>query len=76
MKSDILAQLLDSLGGVRSFSRPRVSNDNPHIESQFKSLKYQPDYPAASPLRPTDVRGSRTSSPGTTTTITTEASPC
>jgi putative transposase len=45
MKSDTLAQLLDSLGASRSFSRPRVSNDNPHIESQFKTLKYQPDYP-------------------------------
>jgi len=45
MKSDTLAQLLDSLGASRSFSRPRISNDNPHIESQFKTLKYQPDYP-------------------------------
>ena len=27
MKSDTLAQLLDSLGASRSFSRPRVSND-------------------------------------------------
>ena len=45
MKSDTLAQLLDSLGASRSFSRPRISNDNPFIESQFKTLKYQPDYP-------------------------------
>jgi len=45
MKSDTLAQLLDSLGASRSFSRPRVSNDNPHSESQFKTMKYQPDYP-------------------------------
>jgi putative transposase len=52
MKSDTLAQLLDSLGASRSFSRPRVSNDNPHSESQFKTMKYQPDYPGrfASPL--------------------------
>lgn len=26
-------------------SRPRVSNDNPFRESQFKTQKYQPDYP-------------------------------
>ena len=26
---------------------PRVSNDNPFSESQFKTLKYQPDYPGA-----------------------------
>jgi putative transposase len=52
MKSDTLAQLLDSLGVTRSFSRPRVSDDNPFIEAQFKTLKYQPDYPGAfdSPL--------------------------
>lgn len=45
MKSDTLAQLLDTLGASRSFSRPRVSNDNPYSEAQFKTLKYQPDYP-------------------------------
>jgi len=45
MKSDTLAQLLDTLGASRSFSRPRVSNDNPFSEAQFKTLKYQPDDP-------------------------------
>jgi len=45
MKSDTLAQLLDSLGASRSFSRPRVSNDNPFSEAGFKTMKYQPDYP-------------------------------
>jgi putative transposase len=45
MKSDTLAQLLDTLGVSRSFNRPRVSNDNPFSESHFKTLKYQPDYP-------------------------------
>jgi putative transposase len=45
MKSDTLAQLLASLGASRSFSRPRVSDDNPFSESQFKTMKYQPDYP-------------------------------
>lgn len=28
-----------------SHSRPRVSNDNPFSEAQFKTQKYQPDYP-------------------------------
>ncbi len=28
-----------------SHSRPRVSNDNPFSESQFKTCKQQPDYP-------------------------------
>jgi putative transposase len=45
MKSDTLAQLLDTLGVSRSFSRPRVSNDNPFSEAGFKTMKYQPDYP-------------------------------
>ncbi len=45
MKSDTLAQLLASLGVQRSFSRPRVSDDNPFSEAHFKTLKYQPDYP-------------------------------
>ena len=45
MRSDTLAQLLDSLGAKRSFSRPRVSDDNPFSEAHFKTMKYQPDYP-------------------------------
>ncbi len=45
MKSDTLAQLLATLGVDQSFSRPHVSDDNPFSESQFRTLKYQPDYP-------------------------------
>ena len=45
MRSDTLAQLFATCGVSTSFSRPRVSNDNPFIESLFKTLKYQPDYP-------------------------------
>ena len=45
MKSDTLAQLLSSLGVDRSFSRPRVSDDNPYSEAHFKTLKYRPDFP-------------------------------
>jgi putative transposase len=45
MRSEGLAQLLGSLGVTRSFSRPHVSDDNAFSESQFKTLKYQPDYP-------------------------------
>jgi putative transposase len=37
--------LLTELGVDPSHSRPRVSNDNPFSESQFKTLKYQPDFP-------------------------------
>jgi transposase InsO family protein len=37
---------LDELGVLRSFSRPRVSNDNPYSESLFRTAKYRPDYPS------------------------------
>jgi len=30
---------------LRSFSRQRVSNDNPYSESLFRTVKYRPDYP-------------------------------
>ena len=41
-----IAELLTGLGVSKSHSRPRVSNDNPYSEAQFKTLKYRPDYPA------------------------------
>jgi putative transposase len=37
--------LMGELGITLSHSRPRVSNDNPFSESQFRTMKYQPDYP-------------------------------
>jgi putative transposase len=40
-----MAELLLDLGVHKSHSRPRVSNDNPYSEAQFKTLKYHPDYP-------------------------------
>ncbi len=45
MKSHGVAQLLAALGITKSHSRPHVSNDNPFSESQFKTLKYRPDFP-------------------------------
>ncbi len=33
-----------SLGVTKSHSRPHVSNDNPFSESQFKTMKYRPEY--------------------------------
>lgn len=37
--------LMRELDVTCSYSRPRVSNHNPFNESQFKTQKYQPDYP-------------------------------
>jgi putative transposase len=45
MTSKTFAQTCADLGIDKSYSRPRVSNDNPFSESQFKTMKYQPDFP-------------------------------
>lgn len=45
MTSKPVAFLLADLGIIQSHSRPRVSNDNPYSESQFKTMKYRPDFP-------------------------------
>ena len=45
MKSQLVAQLLADLGITKTHSRPHVSDDNPYSESQFKTLKYRPEYP-------------------------------
>lgn len=37
---------LEALGITPSYSRPRVSNDNPYSESLFRTCKYRPEYPA------------------------------
>ena len=46
MTSKPVAFLLADLGITKTHSRPHVSNDNPYSESQFKTLKYRPDFPA------------------------------
>lgn len=45
MKGLTLVAFYYRLGIVPSFSRPRVSDDNPFIESFFKTLKYSCGYP-------------------------------
>ena len=45
MRSKSLALLLADLGVTKTHSRPHVSNDNPYSESQFKTLKYCPQFP-------------------------------
>lgn len=45
MKGVSLLALFYDLGISNSYSRPRVSNDNPFIESWFKTLKYGISYP-------------------------------
>ena len=45
MTSKPVAFLLADLGVTKTHSRPHVSNDNPYSESQFKTLKYRPEFP-------------------------------
>lgn len=45
MKGATMLATLQRLGVVPSFSRPRVSDDNPYPESLFRTLKYRPGYP-------------------------------
>ena len=45
MTSKPLAFLMADLGVTKTHSRPYVSDDNPYSESQFRTLKYRPEFP-------------------------------
>lgn len=45
MTSTDMSKYLAKIGIIQSHSRPRVSNDNPFSESQFKTMKYDLGYP-------------------------------
>ncbi len=45
MLAKSVALLLADLGVAKTHSRPHISNDNPYSESQFKTLKYHPEFP-------------------------------
>ena len=45
MTSKAVALFLAGLGITKTHSRPYVSNDNPYSESQFKTMKYRPEFP-------------------------------
>jgi putative transposase len=45
MSSKPVAFLLADLGVTKTHSRPHVSDDNPYSESQFRTLKYRPEFP-------------------------------
>ncbi|WP_034220983.1 IS3 family transposase [Actinotalea ferrariae] len=47
MRSTLLKDLLQPLGITQTHNRPRVSNDNPFSESEFRTMKYRPNYPGA-----------------------------
>ena len=45
MTSKPIAFLMADLGVTKTHSRPYVSDDNPCSESQFRTLKYRPEFP-------------------------------
>jgi putative transposase len=45
MTAKPVAFLLADLGVTKSHSRPHCSNDNPFSESQFRTMKYRPEFP-------------------------------
>lgn len=46
MKSLTFKAKMEELHITSSYSRPRVSNDNPYVESLFRTLKYMPNWPS------------------------------
>ena len=46
MRSKPVGLLLADLGVTKTHSMPYVSNDNPYSESQFKTMKYCPQFPS------------------------------
>src|SRR5690606_22685923 len=46
MKGSTMVATIQKLGVIPSFSRPRVSDDNPYSEALFRTLKYRPAYPS------------------------------
>ncbi len=46
MKGATMLATLQALGVAASFSRPGVSDDNPFIESHFRTMKFRPEYPS------------------------------
>jgi putative transposase len=45
MTSKPVAFLMADLGVTKTHSRPYVCDDNPYSESQFRTMKYRPDFP-------------------------------
>ncbi|WP_380057758.1 transposase, partial [Kribbella deserti] len=45
MRSNTLKKLFADAGITQTHNRPRVSNDNPYSESEFRTMKYRPNYP-------------------------------
>jgi len=76
MTSKPVALMPANLGVTKTHSCPHVSDENPYSESQFKTLKYRPEFRSASALPSTHAPFARSFFPGITTSIVTAESPC
>ena len=56
MTAETISQMLIDLEILASYSRTRVSDDNPYYERELKPLKFVPSYPG----RFTDPQEART----------------
>jgi len=45
MKAKTIKQMFVDLGVEQRYTRPRTPNDNPYVESFFRTTKYHPSYP-------------------------------
>ena len=69
MTSKPVAFLMADLGVTKTHSRPHVSDDNPYSESQFRTMKYRPEFPDRFGSIQDSRAFCRSSLPGTTTSI-------
>ncbi len=46
LKATTVLAMLNWLGVKPSYSRPRVSDDNAHVEALFRTAKYRPEFPS------------------------------
>ena len=76
MRSKPVALLLADLGVTKTHSRPHVSDDNPFSESQFRTMKYRPEFRTAWGASRTVVLSVRVFFRGTTTSTVIPASAC
>lgn len=56
MKGATMKTTMEKLGITASYSRPRVSNDNPFSEALFRTCKYRPDWQSKGFTTKTDAQ--------------------
>ena len=76
MTSKPVAFLMADLGVTKTHSRPYVSDDNPYSESQFRTMKYRPEFPDRFGCSKTAVPFASSFFSGTTKSTATPASAC